>query len=172
MKLYIDQQYSNFKEILATKGQSLCRAEELHVKDEEGNLQYRIVKEYLSFPHRIRVFDSENRIILFLQGKNTGFASSLEIFQNEEKVGEISPKFSLLSKKYQVSGFPYSVKSVPPGITFGIFRNDNMVATITKDTSIREDHYEVDYFFEEDIEMILITATVFDIDYSGRRIRK
>lgn len=71
------------------------------IYDEEGNTVY-TVKGQLSWGHRLKIFDAQDREIGMLQEKILTFLPKFEIYMNENYIGCISKEFTFFKPAYNI----------------------------------------------------------------------
>lgn len=71
------------------------------IYDEEGNTVY-TVKGQLSWGHRLKIFDAQDREIGMLQEKILTFLPKFEIYMDENYIGCISKEFTFFKPAYNI----------------------------------------------------------------------
>lgn len=138
------------------------------IYDEAGNVAY-TVKGQLSWGHRLKIFDSQEREIGTVQERIFTFLPKFEIYLGDSYVGCISKEFTLFKPVFDID---YNGWYVEGNFFEWDYRIVDMsgqcVATISKEIFNWTDTYVIDVCNSEDALGVLMLVLAIDAEKCSR----
>lgn len=138
------------------------------IYDEAGNVVY-TVKGQLSWGHRLKIFDSQEREIGTVQERIFTFLPKFEIYLGDSYVGCISKEFTLFKPAFDID---YNGWHVEGNFFEWDYRIVDMsgrcVATISKEIFNWTDTYVIDVYNSEDALGVLMLVLAIDAEKCSR----
>lgn len=138
------------------------------IYDEAGNVAY-TVKGQLSWGHRLKIFDSQEREIGTVQERIFTFLPKFEIYLGDSYVGCISKEFTLFKPVFDIDYNGWHVEGDFFEWDYRIVdMSDRCVATISKEIFNWTDTYVIDVCNSEDALGVLMLVLAIDAEKCSR----
>lgn len=138
------------------------------IYDEAGNVAY-TVKGQLSWGHRLKIFDLQEREIGTVQERIFTFLPKFEIYLGDSYVGCISKEFTLFKPVFDIDYNGWHVEGDFFEWDYRIVdMSDRCVATISKEIFNWTDTYVIDVCNSEDALGVLMLVLAIDAEKCSR----
>ncbi len=135
------------------------------IKDESGNDCFKVKGKFISFGKKLTIFGMDGKEECFIQQKPIRIFPEYHILKDSHKMMVIKQKFSLLGKKFSISGDAgdYLIEGNLSARNFNIIKNGTVIAAISKKLLALADTYTVDISEGEVPSLMLGAAVVLDM---------
>ena len=149
MNLYIKQKVFSWNDKFA-------------VYNENGEPAYFVEGEVFSFGKKLHLYDTAGTQLAFIAQKIASFLPKFTITLKDNRIAEVTKKFSLFRPEYTVKGPNWAVRGNFFIHEYQIIQNERPIAYITKEWLTWGDTYKIS--FNDDIEPEIILSIVLVID--------
>lgn len=158
MKFYIKQKVFSFRD-------------KFNVMDENQNTVYQVKGKVFSLHNKLELLDQTNAMVLRSQRKLFRIFPQYQIFDpSGEELATIKAKFSIRPKfDLLINNELYEVEGSLFAHSFGINKNGQLLASISKKIISWGDTYEIEIFEDKNVELFLFVVIVLDQVIHERR---
>ena len=149
MKLYIKQKVFSW-------------GDKFNIKDEFGNDKYYVEGEIFSFGKKLHIYNSLNQEVAFIEQELFTLLPRYNVYINDKKMFEIQKEFSFFFPKYNIEGLGLEVEGDVFSHDYEIHKNNEVIATISKEWMTWGDSYELD--INDEVDTIVALTIVLTID--------
>ncbi len=132
------------------------------VYDEDGNAKYFVKAEFLSFGHRLHVYDNMQNELGLVKERLFTILPIFEIEVNGVVQGRIEKKFSLFKPKYEIDFNGWRAEGDFFGWEYDVYSGCSAVIHITKELFHWGDTYVIDIVNPADELMGLLLVIAID----------
>lgn len=132
------------------------------VYDENGNVRYFVKAEFLSFGHRLHVYDAYQNEVGMIKERLFTLLPVFDIEVNGRVQGKIEKKFTLFKPKYEVDFNGWRVEGDFLGWEYDVYSGCSSVIHITKELFHWGDTYVIDFMNPADELMGLLLVIAID----------
>ncbi|MCC5895437.1 MAG: LURP-one-related family protein [Alkalibacterium sp.] len=156
MRLFIKQQVFSLKDRFT-------------VKDENEADRYTVEGEFLTFAKKLRVYDQQNKEVLYIEQKLWKLLPEFDLFIGDEKVATIKKEWALFKKNYTIHGQDWDIEGSVMAHDYVIKSQGRVIADINKEWISWGDSYEITIHEEKNLIILLGTVIVIDCVISASR---
>ncbi len=138
------------------------------IYDENGNTVF-IVKGQLSWGHRLNIYDASEQYLATVQEKVLTFLPQFELYlagtEGNQYIGKIQKEFSLFRPKFHIDVNGWYIEGDLFEWDYRVFdRNDQLIATVSKELFHFSDTYIIDIARPADALCALMLAIAIDAE--------
>lgn len=135
------------------------------IKDEAGNDCFKVKSKVITVGKKLSLCDMSDKEAAFIEQKLLKLFPEYHISVDSQEVMVIKQKFSLLSKKFAITGSAgeYEVEGNLRAKDFRITKNGSISAVISKKFLAVSDTYTIDIDDKENNALMLAVAIVLDM---------
>ena len=139
------------------------------VYDENGNEQYFIESEILTFGRKLHIYrTSDNAEVAYIEQQLFTFTPCYSVYFGQSHAFDITKRFTLFFSEYDIDGLGLSVDGDFLGHDYSVYRNGEAVATIYKEWFTFGDCYCLDIADENYAIEVMCAAIVIDCVAASR----
>ncbi|GKX31209.1 hypothetical protein SH1V18_36890 [Vallitalea longa] len=134
------------------------------IKDEMGNDFFIIRGKVFSLGDKLQLFNMSGEELFYIEQKLLRMLPEYTIFKNGNPVALVKKKVAFFGSKFIIEseyGY-YEIEGKPFNYNFSIMKNNNVVATVSKEFFSFSDTYGVDISDNEDYGFIIALVIVID----------
>lgn len=132
------------------------------VYDENENVRYFVKADFLSFGHRLHVYDAWQNEVGVVKERVLAFLPAFDIEVNGVLQGSIEKKLALFSPKYEVDCKGWRAEGDFMGFEYDVYSGSSSVMHITKEWFHWGDTYVIDIMNPTDELMGLLLVIAID----------
>lgn len=138
------------------------------IYDENGDTVF-IVKGQLSWGHRLNIYDASEQYLATVQEKVLTFLPQFELYlagtEGNQYIGKIQKEFSLFRPKFHIDVNGWYIEGDLFEWDYRVFdRNDQLIATVSKELFHFSDTYIIDIASPADALCALMLAIAIDAE--------
>ena len=142
---------------------------EFNVKDEAGNLFFRIRGEKDYVHKNLHIFSVQGKELALFRKEGGSVPAIFDVFFQGKRVARIEQKFKIGTAGYDVRGPGWTVKGAVGSHTFSVFSGQEDIATISRSYNPVSDRYVLDYKYPGDAVLLLAVVLAIDVGYGNVR---
>lgn len=134
------------------------------IKNEFNEDCYQVIGKVFSLGNKLSLYDMQGRELYFIQQKLMKLMPEYHLSKGEDVVAVVKKKLTFLKARFEIeSSFGnYTIQGSPFGYNFQILKNNQVVATISKQFFSMTDAYGIDISNNEDQAMMIALVIVID----------
>lgn len=134
------------------------------IKNELNEDCYQVIGKVFSLGNKLSLFDMQGRELYFIQQKLMKLMPEYQLLRDEEIVAIVKKKLTFLKARFEITSNlgNYTIQGSPFGYNFQILKNNEVVATISKQFFSISDTYGIDISNNEDQAMMVALVIVID----------
>lgn len=132
------------------------------VNAEDGTPIIYVEGQVFTIGNKLHVLDTQGAELFYIEQKLFKLLPEYRIFSKGEEVAFLKKEFSILKPKLNITSAygDFTIDGNILGYNFSIYKNGNVVATVSKKFVAFSDSYTLDMFDEEENIPFLITLTI------------
>jgi uncharacterized protein YxjI len=134
------------------------------IKNELSEDCYQVVGKVFSLGNKLSLYDMQGRELYFIQQKLMKLMPEYHLLKGEDIVAVVKKKLTFLKARFEIEsslGY-YTIQGSPFGYNFQILKDNQVVATISKQFFSMTDAYGIDISNNEDQAMMIALVIVID----------
>lgn len=134
------------------------------IKDEFSEDCYQVVGKVFSLGNKLSLYDMQGRELYFIQQKLMKLMPEYHLLKGEDVVAVVKKKLTFLKARFEIESSlgHYTIQGSPFGYNFQILKDNQVVATISKQFFSMTDAYGIDISNNEDQAMMIALVIVID----------
>lgn len=134
------------------------------IKNEFNEDCYQVIGKVFSIGNKLFLNDMEGRELFFIQQKLMKLMPEYHLIKGEDIVAVVKKKLTFLKARFEITSTTghYTIQGSPFGYNFQIFKDNRVVATVSKQFFAMADTYGIDISDSEDQAMMIALVIVID----------
>lgn len=135
------------------------------IKDDIGSDVFNVRRQILSFGKKLRIYDLADNELCYIEQKIFKFMPEYDIYVGGLHIANVKKKFAFFKNDFEINspGSQYYVDGDIWAHEFAIYKNNSMIARISKKFFSFSDTYGVEIDDGEDQITVLALAIVIDM---------
>lgn len=134
------------------------------IKNEHQEDCYQVIGKVFSLGNKLSLYDMHGQELYFIQQKLMKLMPEYHLLQGEQVVAIVKKKFTFLRARFEITSHfgNFTISGSPFGYEFQIYKENQMVATVSKKFFSFSDTYGIEINNNEDQAFIIALVIVID----------